>query len=201
MSEATIIDTHKVHGENFGGAKIVDTKKMIEQHENADRIEKIVRTKKLNKVAEQEFAQDFENKNKNPFVNMKIPRARGKGGARKGKKPVIDFEKFTVNQYTYEEFSKAVNTVLPNIIDHVSFKDPKFLEKLRKSKDIKHFSSEQIMFPITNDYLGFLSAVVGCGVEYYVENKLPQPSKEEPSQMIYHKNNNDSVENNSTLIV
>lgn len=177
-------------------AKIIDTKKMIEQHENIDRVDKIVRTKKLNKQADEEFAHDFADKMKNPFLNMKMP----KGGfktkkPRKGKKPVIDFSRFTVNEYTYEEFSKAVNTVLPNVINHVSFKDSKFLDKLKKSKDIKHFSNEQIMFPITNDYLGFASAVIGCAVEYYVENKMGyvQPTTQadattEQNKRTFHKN-------------
>ena len=171
------------------GARIIDTKEFVQKLENTDRIEKIKTTRKLNKIADAELAKEesFQNKNTNPFMNLKIPK-RGLGKKPRGrKKPVIDFEKFTVNQYTYEEFSRSVNTVIPNVINHLSFKDPKFLDKLKKSKDIKHFANEEILFPITNDYLGFASAILGAGIEYYVENKMGVESlperKKKPDQV------------------
>jgi hypothetical protein len=166
-----------------GTAKIIDTKDFVQKLENTDQIEKIKTSKKLHKIAEAEIAKEsspFQDTNKNPFMNIKIPKRGFPKAPRGRKKPVIDFEKFTVNQYTYKEFSKSVNTVLPNVVNHVSFKDPKFLEKLKKSKDIKHFADEQILFPITNDYLGFASAVIGAGIEFYVENKMGINA--EPSQ-------------------
>lgn len=166
-------------------ATIIDTKTMIEKLDSNERFTKMKETKKLNKMASLEIEGEMTKK-KNPFENMKIPRsALRKKGTRK-KKPALDFSKFTVNEYTYDEFSKSVNSVLPNLINHGTFKDDEFLKKLKNSKDIKHFCNEQIMFPITNDYIGFAGAILGCGLEYYTEKKLgvkqEEPKKEEKKE-------------------
>lgn len=176
-----------------GIATIIDTKKMINTMENNDKLTRMKNTKKLNKIANLEIEGEMQ-KNKNPFEGLKIPRSalRKKAGGRKKKSKMIDFEKFTVNEYTYDEFSKAVNSILPAVINHASFKDDAFLKKLKSSKDIKHFADSQIMFPITNDYIGFGGAVLGCALEYYTENKMnvsiatektpKQPQEQPPPQ-------------------
>ena len=161
--------------EENGKANIIDTKKFIEKLDTEERMEKIKTTKKLNRIAEAEVEGELKNKT-NPFMNLKIPRNIMRKTKRK-KKPVIDLEKFLVKDYYYEEFSKSVNNVLPNVINYVSFNDTEFLNKLKKSKDIKHFSDTQILFPITNDYMGFAGAVIGCGLEHYAD-KLMNIKKE-----------------------
>lgn len=162
------------------GAKIVDTKAMIGELDNNERFNKIKTTKKLNKMATLEVEGEMSKK-KNPFEGLKISKAALRKKSTRKKKPTLDFSKFTVNEYTYDEFSKSVNNVLPNLINHGTFKDDDFLKRLKNSKDIKHFANNQIMFEITNDYLGFAGAVVGCALEYYADKKLgiEQPKKEE----------------------
>lgn len=155
-------------------ARIIDTKSLISSMETTEKLSRLKQSKKLNKIANLEIDNEFDKK-KNPFENMRIPRSAMRKKSTKRKKTIMDFEKLTVNEYTYDEFSKSVNTVLPNMINHFSFHDEEFLKKLKASKDIKHFCAEEIMFPITNNYLGFTAAVLGCAIEYYSEHKLGKP--------------------------
>lgn len=157
-------------------ATIIDTKSMVDRMEKNEKLSRLKIAKKLNKIANLEIENE-DGKKKNPFQNMKIPRSSLRKKSTKRKKQIMDLEKITVEGYTYDEFSKAINNSLPHLINHVSFQDEKFLQRLRESRDIKHFASTQILFDITNDYLGLAGAIIAAGVDYYTEHKLGKPQQ------------------------
>lgn len=174
------------------GAKIVDTKAMIGELDNNERFNKIKTTKKLNKMATLEVEGEMSKK-KNPFEGLKISKAALRKKSTRKKKPTIDFSRFTVEGYTYDEFSTSVNKSIPHVINHISFQDEDFLQKLKKSKDISHFADTQIMFPITNDWLGLAGAIIGAGISFYTEKKLgikQDESKKEEGKEANQKNEN-----------
>lgn len=153
-------------------ANVVDIQKYKSNLETKEKLDRAVSSKKITKQADKMIFEEMEKASPSTFKLGRMKGGGGKGRGRKGKAAVLDLNRLTVNDYTYEEFSKSINTVLPSFINYMSFNDERFLSKLKSSKDIKHSLDNIVVFPITNDYLGLGAAVLGCGLEFYAEKTM-----------------------------
>lgn len=155
---------------------------MIRNEEMGERLDKMVETKRLNIMAQNQVTE-YDEKKEQPKIKFSALKKVASEAKKKPKsKAPIDLRKMSVNDYHYKEFSKTLETILPCVVNQYTFGDEEFKTKLSKSKDLKHFLNEKVQLSVTNDFVGAGLTIAGLALEHYlgkvgVKIEPPKPSK------------------------